>query len=142
MDPNFDVLIAVCSNHLTANFHVAVGVSQLSKRLNNFNFLGPPDFGLRDDGLDMDFVGVDMVDALVILVIEKHPADVDVGLFHAELERFNLHRMLNVYYVFVGVFRSQLIPERVWMVWDWLPVLRKQDRDPRRDVIPHWIILF
>ena len=142
MYPNFDMLISVSANHLPANFHIAIGVGQLREGLDNFDFLGPPNFGFGYDGLDVDFVCIYMVDAFVVLVIEKHPANINIRLLHPGLERFNFHRVLNINYVLVGVLRRQLISKRVWMVRNRLPIFSQQNWDPWRDVIPHSIILF
>ena len=103
MNPYFNMLIGISTNHLPTHLHIAIRVSQLSKRLDNFNFFRPPNFRLRYDGLNMNFIRIYMIDTFMVLMIEKYPTYVYISFFHTILKRFDFHRMLDVYYVFMGV---------------------------------------
>lgn len=89
----------------------------------------------------MGLVSIDMVDGVMVLVIEKNPAEIGVSLFHPGLETLNLCCILYIDDVLMDILERKLVAERVWLLWHRLPVLGQKRRYTTWDA-PHQIILF
>ncbi len=95
-----------------------------------------------DHRMEMNFISIDVIDTLMVLVIEEHSTNEQVCLFHSLLQRLYLQGIFNIDDVLVGILESQLISIGVGMVLHWLPIFCQQRWDTWGDTVSHWIILF